>query len=54
MTKEERALVDAFKLVWLKSQGYEPAAFQKAIALQRFRRGQSVDEIVTALVAMRT
>jgi len=53
MTLDEKANVDAFAAEWLKSQGYKPAPFQKAMALQRLRRGETAAEIVAALVAMR-
>lgn len=53
MTLEEKKQVDAFAAEWLREQGYQPAPFQKAIALQRFCRGQSVREIIDALVAQR-
>lgn len=53
MTREEKALVDSFAAQWLQQQGYKPAAFQKAIALQRLQRGQTVEEIIAALVVMR-
>lgn len=53
MTQEEKAKVDSFAALWELQQGYKPAPFQKAIALQRSRRGQSAQEIVDALVAQR-
>lgn len=53
MTQAEKALVDLFAAEWERQQGYRPAAFQKAIALQRLRRGQSNDEIIASFVAMR-
>ena len=48
-----RNLVELFAAEWERTQGYKPAPFQKAIAMQRFERGQSVREIIDALVAMR-
>ena len=42
-----------FTRKWQETQGYKPAVFQKAIAMQRLERGQSIDEIISALVAMR-
>jgi hypothetical protein len=42
-----------FAAEWEREQGYKPAAFQKAIAMQRLERGQSIREIIDALVAMR-
>ena len=53
MTAQERAQVETFAAAWLAQEGYSPAPFQKAIALQRFRRGQAVAEIIAALVAQR-
>ncbi len=47
------ARVQAFADQWEQSQGYKPAAFQKAIAMQRLERGQTIEEIISALVAMR-
>ena len=38
---------------WERQEGYKPAPFQKAIAMQRLERGQSIREIIDALVAMR-
>lgn len=54
LTKSERRAVDIFAAEWGRTQGYKPAAFQKAIALQRLRRGQSIREIIDALTAQRT
>lgn len=45
--------VQEFATQWEKEQGYKPAAFQKAIAMQRLERGQTIREIIDALVAMR-
>jgi AraC-like DNA-binding protein len=45
--------VELFAAEWLRQQGYKPATFQKAIAMQRLERGQSVQEIIDALVAQR-
>jgi len=45
--------VQAFADEWERREGYKPAVFQKAIAMQRLERGQSIDEIIAALVAMR-
>lgn len=53
MSPKERAAVDLFVAEWERQQGYKPAPFQKAIALQRLRRGQSIREIIDALVAQR-
>lgn len=47
------AKVAAFAAEWERTQGYKPAPFQKAIAMQRLERGQTVAEIIAALVAMR-
>jgi hypothetical protein len=49
----ERAKVLKFAAQWKAEQGYEPAPFQKAIAMQRLERGQTNREIIDALVAMR-
>jgi hypothetical protein len=54
MTETERKQVDAFAAEWLSREGYQPAPFQKAIALQRFRRGETADEIIAALIAQQT
>jgi hypothetical protein len=48
-----RANVNKFAAQWEREQGYKPAPFQKAIALQRLARGQTIREIIDALVAMR-
>ena len=53
MTPEEKALVDLFAAEFERTESYKPAAFQKAIALQRIRRGQAIREIIGALVAQR-
>lgn len=53
MTKAEKEQVERFADEWERREGYKPAPFQKAIALQRFRRGQSIDEIIEALIAQR-
>ena len=53
LTTQEKTAIAEFAALWEKTQGYTPAAFQKAIALQRMARGQSAQEIVDALVAMR-
>jgi hypothetical protein len=45
--------VRLFAIQWEKEQGYKPAAFQKAIAMQRLERGQTIREIIDALVASR-
>lgn len=45
--------VAAFAAQWEKEQGYKPAAFQKAIAMQRLERGQTIREIIDSLVAQR-
>lgn len=45
--------VAAFAAEWERQQGYKPATFQKAIALQRLERGQTIQEIIDALVAQR-
>ena len=52
-TNEERELVNLFVAEFERTEGYKPAPFQKAIALQRIRRGQSIREIIGALVAQR-
>ena len=46
-------LVNLFAAEFERLQGYKPAAFQKAVAFQRIKRGQSIREIIDALVAMR-
>ena len=53
MTREEKMAVDAFAKDWREQEGYDPAPFQKAIALQRLRRGQKNAEIIAALAGMR-
>lgn len=53
MTREEQIKVETFAAEWLREQGYGPAVFQKAIALQRIRRGQSNREIIDSLVSQR-
>ena len=53
ITNEERELVNLFAAEFERTEGYKPAPFQKAIALQRIRRGQSICEIIGALVAQR-
>jgi hypothetical protein len=45
--------VALFAAEFERLQGYKPAAFQKAIAMQRLERGQSIREIIDALVWMR-
>lgn len=46
-------LVAQFTATWEAQEGYKPAPFQKAIAMQRYLRGQSTQEIIDALVAQR-
>ena len=53
LTVQERANVELFAAEWERTEGYKPAPFQKAIALQRLRRGQSIREIIAALIAQR-
>lgn len=53
MTNEEKLSINLFSTKWEQQEGYKPAPFQKAIALQRLSRGQSIDEIIAALVAQR-
>lgn len=53
MTPQDKAKIDEFSAEWLSVTGYKPAPFQKAIALQRLWRGQSIGEIIAALIAMR-
>jgi hypothetical protein len=48
-----RARVALFAAEWERQQGYKPAAFQKAIAMQRLGRGQLVQEVIDSLVAPR-
>lgn len=48
-----RHLVDRFAAEWERTQGYKPAPFQKAIAMQRLERGQSIEQIIASLVADR-
>jgi hypothetical protein len=45
--------VALFAAEFERLEGYKPAPFQKAIAMQRLERGQSIREIIDALVAMR-
>ncbi len=45
--------VALFAQEWERQQGYKPAPFQKAIAMQRLGRGQTIQEIIDALVAQR-
>jgi hypothetical protein len=45
--------VAQFATEWEQQEGYKPAVFQKAIAMQRLERGQTIKEIIDALVAMR-
>lgn len=45
--------VAEFAAQWEKQEGYKPAPFQKAIAMQRLERGQTIQEIIDALIAMR-
>lgn len=51
--KNDRTRMDEFVVEWERREGYKPAPFQKAIAMQRFLRGQSVDEVIAALIAQR-
>ncbi len=53
MTSNIHAQVQQFAQAWEKQEGYKPAAFQKAIAMQRLERGQTIAEIIEALIAMR-
>jgi hypothetical protein len=53
MLPKEKIAVDSFAAQWEAEQGYKPAPFQKAIALQRIRRGQDNREIIDSLVAQR-
>lgn len=41
--------VELFAAEWKRLQGREAAPFQKAIAMQRLERGQSIREIIDAL-----
>jgi hypothetical protein len=54
MTKTEKIAIESFAAQWEREQGYKPAAFQKAIALQRIGRGQGNREIIDSLVSQRT
>lgn len=45
--------VNEFATAWEKQEGYKPAAFQKAIAMQRLERGETIPQIIAALVAVR-
>jgi hypothetical protein len=45
--------VERFATEWERQEGYKPAPFQKAIAMQRLGRGESIREIIEALIAMR-
>ena len=47
------AKVAQFAAEWERTQGYKPAAFQKALASQRLARGQSIQEIIDYLVSQR-
>ena len=51
MTLQEK--INLFVAEWERTQGYKPAPFQTAIAVQRLERGQSIREIIDALLAMR-
>ena len=51
--KTIRNLVELFAAEWERTQGYKPAPFQKAIAMQRFARGETVRQIIDALVSQR-
>jgi len=46
-------MVARFAAEWERTQGYKPAPFQKAIAMQRLERGQTIEQIIEALVAQR-
>ena len=48
-----RTQVELFTAEFERLQGYKPAPFQKAIAMQRLSRGQTIREIIDALVAQR-
>lgn len=48
-----QAKMTEFVTQWAQQEGYRPAPFQKAVAMQRLGRGQSIQEIIDALVAMR-
>jgi hypothetical protein len=45
--------VELFAAEWERLEGYKPAPFQKAIAMQRLERGQSIREIIDALISQR-
>ncbi len=45
--------VEQFATAWDAQEGYKPAPFQKAIAMQRLERGETIPEIIAALIAMR-
>ena len=45
--------IKLFAAEWQRSEGYQPAPFQKAIAMQRLQRGQSIREIIEALISQR-
>lgn len=53
LTATETKSIAEFAAAWERQEGYKPAPFQKAIALQRLRRGESVETIIAALVAQR-
>lgn len=48
-----KPLIQLFSIEWERTQGYKPAPFQKAIAMQRLGRGQTIQQIIEALVAQR-
>lgn len=45
--------VELFAAEWERQEGYKPAPFQKAIAMQRLERGQSIQQIIDALISQR-
>ena len=44
---------EKFAAEWERQEGYKPAPFQKAIAMQRIDRGQSIQDVIDALIAQR-
>lgn len=53
MSDNIHAKVAEFATAWERQEGYKSAPFQKAIAMQRLERGQTIPQIIAALVAMR-
>jgi len=45
--------VKAFCEAWEKQEGYKPAPFQKAIAMRRLERGETIEQIIAAFISAR-